>query len=226
MTTEPIRPKLAWVDTETSGLEPTRDRIIEIAIVITDEHLNVFETFERKIKLSPSDRLAASPQALLVNGYTDAEWADAVPSDAELWGEVHRLTDGALLAGQNVTQFDSKFIAAEMMRFNLRPRWDRRMQDTMGDAIRAMYAFDVKAPNRKGELQYTAGLEHVYKALGGPDLPAHRAMADVKRAMYVYKIFHDAFLVALKRVPLINDSAAFEDAPHGEGYDGDGRPAS
>ena len=188
-----IDTQLAWVDTETSGLEPDKDRIIEIAIVVTDGDLNEIETFEQKIRLSPTDRLAASPKALEVNGYNDADWAEAPLPSKEIWERVYQLTNRRLLAGQNVTQFDAKFIAAEMMRFGIRPGWDRRMADTMEDSIRIMYALGVRHP--KG--YPTAGLEFVYDALGGPSMPAHRAMADVRRAMFVYKYFNDAFRAAL-----------------------------
>ena len=191
-----IDTQLAWVDTETSGLEPDKDRIIEIAIVVTDGDLNEIETFEQKIRLSPTDRLAASPKALEVNGYNDTDWAEAPLPSKEIWERVYQLTNRRLLAGQNVT-FDAKFIAAEMMRFGIRPGWDRRMADTMEDSIRIMYALGVRHP--KG--YPTAGLEFVYDALGGPPMPAHRAMADVRRAMFVYKYFNDAFLFALNEAP-------------------------
>ena len=40
----PVRPNemnLVWVDMEMTGLEPDTDRIIEVAVVITDMHLNI-----------------------------------------------------------------------------------------------------------------------------------------------------------------------------------------
>jgi oligoribonuclease len=40
----PVRPNdmnLVWVDMEMTGLEPDTDRIIEVAVVVTDMHLNV-----------------------------------------------------------------------------------------------------------------------------------------------------------------------------------------
>jgi oligoribonuclease len=42
--TPPARPNdmnLVWVDMEMTGLEPDTDRIIEVAVVVTDMHLNV-----------------------------------------------------------------------------------------------------------------------------------------------------------------------------------------
>ena len=35
---------LVWVDMEMSGLKPDSDRILEIAMIITDAHLNVIAT--------------------------------------------------------------------------------------------------------------------------------------------------------------------------------------
>src|SRR3954470_6359209 len=40
----PVRPNefnLVWVDMEMTGLDPDTDRIIEVAVVVTDMHLNV-----------------------------------------------------------------------------------------------------------------------------------------------------------------------------------------
>ena len=40
----PVRPNefnLVWVDMEMTGLEPDTDRIIEVAVVVTDAHLNI-----------------------------------------------------------------------------------------------------------------------------------------------------------------------------------------
>src|ERR1700757_3248736 len=37
----PNEMNLVWVDMEMTGLEPDTDRIIEVAVVVTDMHLNV-----------------------------------------------------------------------------------------------------------------------------------------------------------------------------------------
>jgi oligoribonuclease len=40
----PVRPNefnLVWVDMEMTGLDPDNDRIIEVAVVVTDMHLNI-----------------------------------------------------------------------------------------------------------------------------------------------------------------------------------------
>jgi oligoribonuclease (3'-5' exoribonuclease) len=181
----------AWLDTETTGLDPhapSYHRVIEIAVVLTDPELNELKSFETKVLLSAADFANASAEALTVNGYTPEEWKDAQPHSRELWGTIHEMLKGKTIAGQN-TPFDSKFVAAEMQRFGLKPAWHRRAFDTTTLAQYVMRAFNVR--DKRGQL--TASLVPVYAALGGPKLPEHRAMADVRRAQYLYRIFKDQF---------------------------------
>ncbi len=42
--------KLLWVDLEMTGLEPEKDRIIEVGVIITDFEFNELDTFETIIK--------------------------------------------------------------------------------------------------------------------------------------------------------------------------------
>jgi DNA polymerase-3 subunit epsilon len=170
--------RIAWVDVETTGLEADKHRVIEVAVEVTDMDLRVIEAYSTKIGLDARDRLIAEPKALEVNGYTDEEWQGAPMPSYELWERVHRLTSRLTLAGQNV-EFDAKFMTAEMLRFGLRPSWIRRKLDVMGYGINAMMEHGLKS----------ASLDEVYAALGGPNIGAHRAVADVKRAQYVYKMY-------------------------------------
>lgn len=40
------KPKFVWIDMEMTGLNPAKDKILEIAMIITDHKLNVLEKFE------------------------------------------------------------------------------------------------------------------------------------------------------------------------------------
>lgn len=198
---------LVWLDTETTGLTPNAHpyhRIIEIGISVTDLDLNVIEEFETKIQLSPADRATASPEALRVNQYSDEEWAGAPLPNRDLWDRVDRLTAKRPIAGQNPT-FDTGFLRAEFQRFGITPRWHRRLYDTTTLAHHVMWTHDV----RDARGQSTASLVPVYKALGGPELPEHRAMADVRRAQYLYRIFKDGFGLWREK-----QAAALRDHPH------------
>lgn len=194
---------LVWIDTETSGLKPNTHpfhRVIEIAVSVTDVDLNIIEEFETKIRLSAVDRANASPKALEVNHYTDEEWADAVEPSRSLWQKVLSMTKDRAFAGQN-PKFDEQFLVAELQRFGLASNWMRRLYDTTTLAHHIMWAHDVKGDNG----QLTASLVPVYKALGAPELPEHRAMADVKRAQYLYRIFKDGFYLWQEKQAALRD---------------------
>lgn len=175
-TSEPVTSdRMAWVDTETTGLDEKLYRVIDIAVVITDPHLRILDTYETQIKLSPADRACFSPGAMAVNGFTDEAWKDAPENSREIWERVATMTHGLPLYGQNV-DFDSRFILSECRRVGVKPVWDRRRGDT---ALLSMRLKHVKG-------LANAKLETSYPALGGPELPPHQAMPDVIRCMWLY----------------------------------------
>ncbi|MGX8873605.1 exonuclease domain-containing protein, partial [Escherichia coli] len=50
---------LIWIDLEMTGLDPERDRIIEIATIVTDPQLNILAEVP-VIAVNQSDKLLAS----------------------------------------------------------------------------------------------------------------------------------------------------------------------
>lgn len=45
--------KMLWLDMEMSGLEPERDRVLEVAVLITDLKFNVVDSFETAVFQEP-----------------------------------------------------------------------------------------------------------------------------------------------------------------------------
>ena len=45
--------KILWVDLEMTGLNPEKDKILEVAAIITDWDFNEIATFESAVKVSP-----------------------------------------------------------------------------------------------------------------------------------------------------------------------------
>ncbi len=69
---------LAIIDLETTHLDPRIGEIIELGCVRVDqESFDIIETFDFKIE--PTHIHTADPEALKVNGYTEAKWEEAIP---------------------------------------------------------------------------------------------------------------------------------------------------
>ncbi|WP_101675407.1 oligoribonuclease [Alloalcanivorax mobilis] len=58
----PSRDNLIWIDLEMTGLDPSQDRIIEIATIVTDAHLNVLAEGPVLAVHQSDQRLAAMDQ--------------------------------------------------------------------------------------------------------------------------------------------------------------------
>ena len=148
------------VDVETTGLRPTRQRIIEIAVIRYQDGIEV----ERLVSLCHPGRSIPDYIAKLT-GITNELVADA-PVFSSVVEDVLRLLEDRLIVGHNVT-FDVAFLNAELERLN-RPKLINERIDTMGMATRLLTG--VRKP----------GLQAIAKQLGVPghDRKAHRAAAD------------------------------------------------
>lgn len=90
---------LAFFDLETTGLNFDAD-IIEIAVILADhESLNIVDEWSARVK--PRDISKADPSALAVNGYNEAEWADAMEIRTALETFLKK-TSNKVLVGHNL----------------------------------------------------------------------------------------------------------------------------
>lgn len=105
------------LDTETTGLQPKKHEIIEIAMVsyfINDDgEWFLHKKFEEKIK--PQRIEDAEPIALEVNGYSEENWQNAKPFSKVLPDIKDIIEKSDLLLGQNL-YFDLRFIQSEIKR--------------------------------------------------------------------------------------------------------------
>lgn len=120
--------RIVWVDTETTGLDPQYDVILEVAVVITDA---VFETVAerswvvRQPEIVIGPRLDRSPEVRQMHtrsGLLEELYRDMPPTgESDTWAvsvavaefiEEHG-AQGAVLAGSNVG-FDRGFLEARM----------------------------------------------------------------------------------------------------------------
>lgn len=194
-------PDLLFIDTETTGLNNSIHRVIEVAATRVNFHPRTWGTPLASIcyRFTPSteDMARAEPEALAVNGYRQGhpDWATAPDIDsseaAQSWNNVATLARGAVLVSQNVP-FDRDYVWEELNRrgllyqhpkFGLLAPWARRFIDIQ--SYSALIAMEKSLSKM--------GLHDVYAAIGGPPLTEHRAAADVQRGMAVMRYVWDRF---------------------------------
>ena len=164
---------LAFVDLETSGLDPTRHEILEAAVIRVDAG-TLADIDCTDVRVHPMRLEDADPEALRMVGYSKRAWELAATLDEALeW--IWPLLDGAVLAGHNPA-FDRAFLEAAWQRTGVpRPALDHHILDT------ASLAWPLFASGRLASLS----LDAVCKHLGIVRKVRHRALADADDSLEV-----------------------------------------
>lgn len=197
-------PTLAFLDTETTGLDPRRHEVWEIALILRDT--NGHEN-EHLWQIRPAEghlRFIADPEALRINNFTtrfavpaDAEVADVLNTPIplrfmELAERLHQMLKDVVLIGSNPA-FDAAFLH-QMLGIGL-PPWHYRTVDIatlaagyrLGQAASSAYGGDFLFPTDYPTLPYKS--YDLSRAVGveppGPDV-AHTALGDARWARDVY----------------------------------------
>jgi DNA polymerase III subunit epsilon len=156
---------LAFVDVQTSGLDPAQHDILELAVLRVDAR-SLEVVAEHETLVAPERLAAAQPAALAVCGFSKLAWAGA-PSLREALVAVGPLLEGAIIAGHNVC-FDGAFLEASFARVGLAPpRVDHHRLDTASlawpllatgelpalslDALVALFSLERSWPHRAGQ---------------------------------------------------------------------------
>jgi len=144
---------LVFLDTETTGLDPARHSVWEIAYAVDDGP--ILSSF-----VSHSTE-GADPKALRLNGYLDRFGGEPFLG-LDFEAVLREALDGATLVGANPS-FDAAFLQA---RWRYRP-WKYRLLDVEAYAMPALGLTEPK------------GLAYIAKELG-TDAPDHTAAVDVQ----------------------------------------------
>lgn len=162
-------------DTETTGLDPREDRVIEIGGIELDNRFPTGRTFHHYIN---AQGRPVHPDALAVHGISDADLVGkpTFPEIAELF---LAFIDGARLVAHNAT-FDISFINAEFGRLGIAEITADRVVDSLAlarrkhpmgpnslDALCRRYGIDNSRRTKHGALLDSELLAEVYIELIG-----------------------------------------------------------
>lgn len=162
-------------DTETTGLDSSMDRIIEIGAVELENRFITGRSFH--VFINPDGR-EVHPEALAVHGISNEQLADK-PKFAEVVQDWFDFTAGATLIAHNAS-FDVGFFNAEFARLGFPPVDPDRVIDSLGlarrrhpmgpnslDALCKRYGIDNSMREKHGALLDSELLAEVYIELIG-----------------------------------------------------------
>ncbi len=175
---------LAFIDLETTGLDPEKHEIIEIGCLIARQvaqpdgkqgaKVEVIEDFEIKVK--PIHLETSEPEALRINGYNDADWLFAVDLKKALEMLAEKTKD-CIMVGLNVA-FDWSFLEKAFAETGVENKMHFHKLEVMSMAFAKLYN-DPRA--EKFSLRALAE----YYGIENPK--AHTALADIRTTFEVYK---------------------------------------
>lgn len=160
---------VAVFDLETTGINPSTCRIVELGIQIMEEWVPTDTSF--RFLINPTEPIP--PHVAEIHGITDADIADA-PTFADLAPTISQLLYPCDLAGFNILRFDLPVLAAEFARTDIDfdPYADRNLID-------ACAIFHQREPR-------TLSAAHRFY-LGDDFEDAHSAVADAQATARVLK---------------------------------------
>ncbi len=152
---------IVWFDVETTGINTTSDRIIEICLIKTDFDGNKIDQLSTRV--NPEGH-PSRPEALEVHGITDESLVDE-PTFKSLAPSILEFIGDCDLGGYNIMYFDLPILVEEMMRADLIFKYRHR---------KILDPFLIQTQYEPRTLMAT------YKRLTGKELVgAHNAEADV-----------------------------------------------
>ncbi len=129
---------LAFVDVETTGINPELYEIIELGAVIARFQNGTLEVVDKvDLKVKPEHIETADPQSLRVNGYDESAWLFAYSLD-EAMKVFAQKTEGAVMIAHNVS-FDSAFIDGAFRKTGVPNGMHYHRLDTISIAFAKLY---------------------------------------------------------------------------------------
>jgi DNA polymerase III epsilon subunit family exonuclease len=173
---------LAFIDVETTGLDPDVHEIIDLGVVLARQvpqegkgpALEVLDEFEYKI--IPERIFNADPESLKINGYAPEKWAGAKPLK-EVMEDFAKRTQGASFVAHNMA-FDLEFIKRAFERAGVKNLMHYHKIDTISLAFAKLY-HDPKVEK--------FSLRFLCEYYGIKNENAHTALSDARATFELYK---------------------------------------
>ncbi len=173
---------LAFIDVETTGLDPEKHELIEIGCILARQvpregkgpMLEVLDEFE--FKILPEHLETADPESLMINGYTPERWATAIPLK-EAMEKFSEKVRGASFVAHNVA-FDLAFIDKAFKKSEVKNLMHYHRIDTISLAFAVLYD--------KPEVEKFS-LRFLCEYFGITNQNAHTALSDARATFEVYK---------------------------------------
>jgi len=188
---------LFWYDYETTGIDPRRDRPLQVAGIRTDEQLNEIEA-PVNLYCQPSDDILPHPAACMITGIGPDRLAREGLGEAEFITRVHAelARPGTCGVGYNSLRFDDEVTRYSLYRNFFDPyarewqggnsRWD------LIDMVRTAYALrpeGIEWP--QDEQGVSLKLERLTAANGIEHGQAHDALSDVRATIALARLIRE-----------------------------------
>ena len=158
---------LVAVDTETTGLSPKRDHVIEVGAVHFDAGGTKGEPFSTLVRCP----VPLSPFITQLTGITDAMLSGALAADQLMPRFLEFVGEGDTVLVAHNARFDMGFLCATLERLGL-PPLSNDFVDTLPVARALLPSL------RKSGVDHPYGLQNLIRALGIDTARAHRAWDD------------------------------------------------
>ncbi len=184
-----------FYDTETSGLSPEFDQILQFAAIRTDNDFNEIDRFEIRSHLLPY--VVPSPGALKVTGIgPDLLTNPTLPSHYQMTCQIREKLlewSPAIFIGYNTLSFDENFLRQALFQTLHPPYLTNSQNNTRADVLRLVQAAVAYAPDclniptsDKGKPVFK--LDQLAPKNGFIHDNAHEAMADVEATIYIAQL--------------------------------------
>jgi DNA polymerase III epsilon subunit-like protein len=188
--------KVLWVDLETTGTNPIRNGIVQLAALVDiDNHLEA----ELNLKMAPLAKAEIDPEALAVNEVTEEEirgyphqsdqYATFVALLSQYINRYEKL-DKFILAGYNINAFDEPFLR-QLFMDNAATRRDRKYGGYFGSWFfwpkRDVQVYLAEHIAEHGLRLPNFKLATVCEHFGIP-IDAHDALSDIQATRTLYRV--------------------------------------